>query len=255
MVNPENSILIIDDDPATLNLLTDVFLKEGFQKTMGAVTGKEIRTIIRDKKPAIILLDVNITGEDSLQILREIKMTTPLMPVIMFAEQKETELAERALRFGACSYVIKSVPISDIVRDIKGELDRYLIPEPTGRAHILVIDDDKEIADMVENFLNANGYSCLAAHNAKEALSAIRSQPPDLVFLDIIMPDVDGIELLNRIKQISKKIKVVMMSGVTDEEVCKRAIEIGASGYIAKPFSLQQLKVTTLTALLEKQPP
>lgn len=251
-MNPENSILIIDDDPATLSLFTDVFLKEGFQKTMGAVTGKEIRTIIRDKKPAIILLDVKITGEDSLEILREIKMTTPLMPVIMFAEQTETKLAERALKFGACSYVIRSSPISEIVRDVKKELDRHSIPKSTERVYILVVDDDKEIADMVKNFLKAGGYSCSVAYNAKKALSTIKSHIPDLVFLDIVMPDIDGIELLNQIKQISNNIKVVMMSGVTDEEVCAKAIEEGASGYITKPFSLQQLRVTALTTLLEK---
>lgn len=250
-MKPENSILIIDDDPATLNLFTDVFLKEGFQKTMGAVTGKKIKSIIRDKTPDIILLDVNITGEDSLRILKEIKLTTPLMPVIMFADQKETELAERALRFGACSYVVKSAPISEIVRDIKKELDRYQASKPRQKVKILVVDDDKETADMARDFLKNEGYNCLVTYDSRKALSIIKSQRPDLIFLDIVMPNLDGIELLNKIKHISKKIKVVMMSGVTDEEVCREAIKKGASGYITKPFSLQQLKLTVLTALLE----
>lgn len=250
-MEPENSILIIDDDPATLNLFTDVFLKEGFQKTMGAVTGKEIKNIIREKTPDIILLDVNITGEDSLRILKEIKLTVPLLPVIMFADQKETELAERALRFGACSYVIKSAPISEIVRDIKKELDRYQASKPRQKVKILVVDDDKETADMVKNFLNKEGYNCLTTYDSRKAPGIIESQRPDLIFLDIVMPNLDGIELLNKIKSISKKIKVVMMSGVTDEEICEEAINQGASGYITKPFSLQQLKITVLTTLLE----
>lgn len=251
-MKPENSVLIIDDDPATLRLFTEVFLKEGFGKTMGAVTGRQIKDMIRDKKPDIILLDVNIIGEDSLKILKEIKLSFPLMPVIMFAAQKETELAERALQFGACSYVIKSAPVSEIVGEIKEGLARYSVSKKRKDPVILVVDDDKDSADMVKDFLGAAGYSCLAVYDSRKALEIVKSRAPDLIFLDIVMPGMDGIELLDQIKQIDKEAKVVMMSGVTDEEICGKAIAQGASGYIAKPFSLQQLKVTAMTSLLRE---
>ena len=249
----KKSILIIDDDTETLKLFTEVFLTQGFNKAMGMISGEDIKTIIKEKNPSVILLDVNITGENSLVILKEIKEASPLLPVIMIANQKEKKLAERALEFGACSYIIKSSAISDIVKDVKGRLDNYFGSEEKGKLSILVVDDDKEIAEMARLFLAAGGYNCVVANDARKALSMIRAKSPDLVFSDIVMPEMDGIELLEQIKRISKKIKVVMMSSVTDKEVCQEAIEKGASGYITKPFSVQQLGVTAMTTLLERQ--
>ncbi|NQT89786.1 MAG: response regulator [Candidatus Omnitrophica bacterium] len=247
----ETTILIIDDDPITLNQFTDVFLKKGFDRAMGAITGKEVRTIIADKKPTIVLLDANVKGEDSLKILNEIRIMAPLIPVIMLAEEQDVELAKRALELGACSYVIKTSAIADIVKEVKTEQEKRL-GKPKDETSVMVVDDDKEIADMVNSFLTSEGYSCQSIYESRKAFSIIKAQRPDLIFLDIVMPSMDGIELLDQIKQLSKNIRVVMMSGVTDRDVCMEAITKGASGYITKPFSLQQLRVTVLTTLMEK---
>jgi DNA-binding NtrC family response regulator len=245
------SILIIDDDPSILNLFTEIFLKEGFHRAMGLLSGKESLNIIQEKNPDIILLDVDIKDEDSLDILHNIKMVKKDIPVIMLADKNNKEIAEKALSYGASSYVIKSNPIEEIVGNVRTELDKHLFLKPKeDTAGILIVDDDKEISDMVEHFLKSNKYNCCAVHDAKGAIQAVKSRKPKLVLLDIVMPDIDGIELLQQIKSIDKNIKVIMMSGVADKDVAMGAISKGAAGYITKPFSLQQLKVTVLTTLL-----
>jgi two-component system chemotaxis response regulator CheY len=78
-------------------------------------------------------------------------------------------------------------------------------------------------------------------------LDQVRALKPSVVLLDVVMPDMDGIELLKKIKKLSPQTCVIMLTGVKDESVVREAIESGASDYIVKPFSLDQLKVTILT--------
>jgi two-component system NtrC family response regulator len=247
----EYSILVIDDDPQLLNFFTGAFLKQGFYRAMGVLSGSKTLNIIQEKKPDIVLLDVDIKDEDSLVILHNIKMVMKDLPVVMLADESNKELAEKALGYGASSYIIKSSPAEEIVSNVKAELDKHLFLNPKEEAEILIVDDDKEICDMVEHFLKSNKYRCFSVHAAKGAIQAVKSRKPKLVLLDIVMPEADGIELLQQIKSIDKKIKVIMMSGVADKDVAVGAVLKGAAGYITKPFSLQQLKVTVLTALLE----
>ena len=104
---------------------------------------------------------------------------------------------------------------------------------------------------MVEGFLKPQGYKCISMNDPKKAIAKIKSQSPKLVFLDIVMPGMDGIETLERIKSIDKRIKVIMVTGVSDKDICIDAMKKGASGYITKPFSLQQLQVTLTTTLFK----
>lgn len=245
-----SSILIVDDDPDILNMLVDIFLKEGFYRAMGTLTGRDVKGLIKRKNPDVVLLDVHIKGEDSIKLLKDIKAENNMLPVLMLTDEGDKELAKKALTVGASSYLVKSAVTAETVSNVKKELDRHLTLRVDKKISILIVDDDKISADMVNNFLKAEGYSCSALYNPKKALDFIKANRPKLIFADIVMPGMDGIELLSRVKDIDKDIKVVMMTGVADKNVCTDAILKGASGYITKPFSLQQLRVSVVTALL-----
>jgi len=245
----KTSVLIIDDDLDILNLYSDTFLKEGFYKAMGMPTGEDIASIIEQKKPNIVLLDAKIEGEDSLETLKKIKKADSSVLIIMLADEDNRSVAEQALALGAALYVIKSNPIAEIVKAIKEEAAKPVKAEAAGNVDILVVDDEKEMGEMVVNFLKASGYKAISETDPKKAFSMIKANKPKLIFLDIVMPGIDGIELLQRIKEVDSNIKVIMMSGVSDEDICTTAVEKGASAYITKPFSLQQVKVTLLSAL------
>ncbi|MFC1807528.1 response regulator [Candidatus Omnitrophota bacterium] len=249
----ETSILIIDDDPHTLHHFTDIFLKAGFYKAMGAVTGDDVMEIIKNKKPSVVLLDVDISGENALETLSKIKIMNKLLPVIMLADESSKDLAVRALEKGASSYIVRSAPVANIVNDVRKELDKYLTATAARRKlTLMVIDDDTEVADMISQFLQADGHNCLVVNNPRKAIDIIMAHRPKMIFLDIVMPGMDGIDLLQEIKYVDKNIKVVMISGVADKEICLTAVKKGASGYITKPFSLQQLRATIVTTLFEQ---
>jgi DNA-binding response OmpR family regulator len=108
---------------------------------------------------------------------------------------------------------------------------------------ILVVDDDPYILMSLEFLMKKNGYDVMVARNGKEALELVNKQLPQLVLLDIMMPDVDGYEICRYIKASNalKQTKVVFMSAKTKETDIKKGYDLGASLYVTKPFSTREL--------------
>lgn len=107
---------------------------------------------------------------------------------------------------------------------------------------ILVADDEVNIRSLVSKLLNKD-YIVIEATNGKEAVDIAKEQKPDLILMDLMMPEIDGYTACSIIKadQATQSIPVVMLTGVGHELNKKLAQEIGASGYITKPFHLQDL--------------
>ncbi|HSW34527.1 MAG TPA: sigma-54 dependent transcriptional regulator [Steroidobacteraceae bacterium] len=119
-------------------------------------------------------------------------------------------------------------------------------------ARILVVDDEADIRELVQEILSEEGYTVDVAANAAEARAACTRQAPDLVLLDIWMPDTDGISLLREWQQAqSLAAPVVMMSGHGTVETAVEATRLGAVDYVEKPLSLAKLLRTVRTALEE----
>jgi len=106
---------------------------------------------------------------------------------------------------------------------------------------VLVVDDDKYIRDILEKALVLAGFNVETASDGASALKLCRTFLPHVVLLDVIMPDLSGIETLQRIREMDKDVKVVMVSGMHDLQMAKEAIILGAVDYITKPFDLRDL--------------
>jgi DNA-binding response OmpR family regulator len=110
---------------------------------------------------------------------------------------------------------------------------------------ILIVDDDKNVTFFLEEFLKQKGYAQIQiVATGEEALKAIQEDNIKLVLLDIRLPDIDGVEVLRKIKRINKDISVIMITAFPDEKIAKGAIEEGACDYIVKPFDLAYLKAS-----------
>jgi two-component system chemotaxis response regulator CheY len=126
-------------------------------------------------------------------------------------------------------------------RDLEAFLDRS---GPGGRTEgplVLVVDDDAGLRELIRVSLSLDGYSVREAASADEALAAIEDTAPDLVLLDVVMPGVDGWQMLQRMQERHGSIPVIMFSGKVDEQSAADAEQRGASGFIGKPFDPQQL--------------
>jgi excisionase family DNA binding protein len=116
-----------------------------------------------------------------------------------------------------------------------------------GRRLILIVDDDDRLREFVRVNLEMEGYAVREASNADEGLRALEDEPPDLILLDVMMPQVDGWEMLRRVQERHGvgAIPVIMFSGKVDEQSLKAATSRGAQGFIGKPFNPQHLIEST----------
>jgi len=114
------------------------------------------------------------------------------------------------------------------------------------RARILVVDDDERALHLMEAMLTPRGYQIILAKDGEEAVGITRSQIPDLILLDIMMPVMDGYATLAKIKEdgATANIPVIMVSAVGYELNKKLADQLGAAGYITKPVDLAELQST-----------
>jgi two-component system, OmpR family, response regulator len=110
-----------------------------------------------------------------------------------------------------------------------------------GLARILVIDDEHRILNFVSRGLRGNGYAVDAVSDAAEGLRAVTTGRYDLVILDLLMPEMDGVSVLRRILQLNPAQPVVILSALADPASKVRCLELGAEDYLAKPFSLEEL--------------
>jgi excisionase family DNA binding protein len=108
---------------------------------------------------------------------------------------------------------------------------------------VLIVDDDARLREYVRVNLEMEGYAVREAASAAEGLEALEEEPPDLILLDVMMPQVDGWEMLRRVQERHGigSIPVIMFSGKVDEESAAQAASRGAQGFIGKPFNPQQL--------------
>jgi excisionase family DNA binding protein len=116
-----------------------------------------------------------------------------------------------------------------------------------GRRLILIVDDDDQVREFIRVNLEMEGYVVREAASAEEGLAAIDEQSPDLILLDVMMPQVDGWEMLRRLQKRHgvDAVPVIMFSGKVDESAVKNASSRGAQGFIGKPFNAQQLIEST----------
>ncbi|MEP6909131.1 MAG: response regulator [Actinomycetota bacterium] len=136
----------------------------------------------------------------------------------------------------------------------RGDLDQFLERggsasprRAEGRRLILIVDDDERLREFVRVNLEMEGYSVREAASAEEGLKALEEEPPDLILLDVMMPQVDGWEMLRRVQERHGvgAIPVIMFSGKVDEQSVTTAAARGAQGFLGKPFNPQDLIEST----------
>ena len=121
------------------------------------------------------------------------------------------------------------------------------------RPSVLIVEDEREIAELIQFNLQRAGFDATAVNRGKAALEAIRKSPPDAVLLDLMLPDLDGLEICKRIRAADgdRRIGIVMVTAKGDEADVVTGIELGADDYISKPFSPRVL-VARVKAVLRR---
>ena len=227
---------------------------------VAATTGEKALEIAFRNPPDLILLDVKMPIMDGYQVLRHLKMNTSTadIPVIFVTALTDPSDEEKGLKLGVSDYITK--PINPDLLKLRIltqlELSRYrrkptrsinaLNEKPT----LLVVDDIPEnIHQLIYAFHDK--YQIIAANNGLKALELLRGRTPDLVLLDIVMPEMDGYEVCRRMKATPEgnRIPVIFLSTIDSTVDKVRGFSIGAADYITKPFDIDEIRARIHTHL------
>ena len=120
---------------------------------------------------------------------------------------------------------------------------------------ILAVDDEPDVLKLVEMALKVEGYKVIKATNGKEALELANKEKPDAILLDIMMPEMDGMEVFKRLKEKDEtsQIPIIMVTGVSDRKSIKKLLDKGVNYYIIQPFDFTDLASKIGIAIKESE--
>ena len=126
-----------------------------------------------------------------------------------------------------------------------------MIETPAGATKVLVVDDEPSITDLVSMALRWEQFDVRVAGNGREALEAVESFSPDLAVLDIIMPDIDGFDVAQRLRNQGVKLPILFLTAREATEDKVRGLSLGGDDYMTKPFSIEEL-VARIRSILRR---
>ncbi|MFI5252321.1 MAG: response regulator [Bacteroidota bacterium] len=225
-------VLIIEDNPFAAQLL-QTYLQEAGYRTEVATNGLEGLEKAKQFIPSIITLDVFMPLKDGWQVLKELKLHPVCrhIPIIIISISDEKKLG---FGMGAVDYFVKPVNREDLLN----ALSRLPIRASGLRRHpkVLVIDDDKTAIDLIEVILEAEGYDVIKTMNGKEGVRAAALESPDLIILDLIMPDVSGFNVAYQLKQQqeTKDTPVIVLTSMEVDDETREKMHGFISGIMSK---------------------
>jgi PAS domain S-box-containing protein len=210
-------ILIVDEEPEARELLLSWLEPEGYELAT-AISPQEVLAKAIGLRPDAITLSVLGPGRGGWDMLYELKRSpaTALIPVIVVSVVDEPQIG---LALGAAEYLVKPVQKEELLKAIR----RHIGPGSHGLGNVLVVDDEAGTRELVKEMLESDGYVAALAGNGKEALQVLARVPIAAVVLDLIMPEMNGFELLFRMKENSdwRGIPVFVLTAkeLTDSEI------------------------------------
>ncbi len=116
-------------------------------------------------------------------------------------------------------------------------------------SRVLVVEDSDSACDLIRDFLESKGYDVFLSRTGEDALAKVRELKPDVMLLEIVLPGIDGMEVLRRVRQFDEEIGIIMVTGVTDEGVGRDALKKGADNYLTKSINFDYLEMCLLVDL------
>ncbi len=244
-------ILVIDDDRMNCHLLHAVLTRHGYE-VHTATSGLEGLNLFRQHAPRVTILDLRMPGMDGLTTLKEIRAIDPHAPVIILGGGA-TEIQEnqaRALR--VTDFVRKGLSLDVLVEGVNRVVQQPARKqEGTGGPSagavadtgdtVLVVDDEQLVRDLLVQFLSLRGYRALGVKEGPEAISMVEQTSPDLILLDLMLPGMNGVEVLRRLRDKHFSGAIIIVTGSYDEELLQDAWSLHPQEVITKPIDLDKL--------------
>jgi len=226
--------LVVDDEAVIRDFLSRFLSLNGIEVTAAADGVKAVELTGKEEFD-ITFLDVRMPKMDGLETLRALKKIRPQGNYVMMTGYAVDDLLEKAEKEGAVSSLKKPFDISRIEATIKDYTQKK------SAINILVIDDEQVILDYFKRLLKDDLYNVTTAKTDSEALAIIKQKDFDLVFLDIILGDIDGIGLYLKIRKERPNLNVILITGYPDKVKEASDLLIDIKGCLFKPLEIDKI--------------
>lgn len=259
---PVPQLLIVEDEVDLANLTKELLVQRGYPESAIVIqaTGESAIDYVQSQRVDIALVDIKL-GESGfgqrvylsgLHVMRAIRDTSPKAKVFITSGFVTYQMVHQAIFEMGASYCLRKPYKRDdllqvtqwAIDSLSGHANVLSTPAPTGEpvaGRILVVDDDRDVAQSLMDVLTEHGYDVEAAFCGLEALQKISEASFDAVILDIYMADLDGLEVLKRMRQRGDSSKVLILTALHDETIADRAMALGADDFLTKPYDAFQV--------------
>jgi diguanylate cyclase (GGDEF)-like protein len=252
---PAVRLLIVDGVADNREALALQFAERGFD-IVEADCGAQALRLVEEQTLDVVLLDVAMPDMNGAAILRRIreKFSASLLPVIIITPDSQADRVIDAMKAGANDYVMKPVDFSTALARVNNQASRRRAELELGRinaaaaldekdfpaAKLLIVDDIADNRAVLARRFVRRGFEIVEADCGKEALRLVREQQFDVVLLDVMMPDIDGMAVLRQIRTTcsASQLPVIMVTAKTQSEDIVEALKNGANDYVTKPVDL-----------------
>jgi len=225
-------ILVVDDDIGTAETLGDILEASGYEVELAA-GGPEALARFAAKPFDVVFLDIKMPGMDGVEVFRRMKRLGEV-PAVMMTAYALPDLIAQAVREGVVAVLAKPLPVERVLH--------FLASLTPGRP-ILIVEDDASLAESLQDLLRSHGHTVSWVATGSEALAAVRREQPDVVLLDIKLPNGNGYEVLQAIRTEFPATAIIMMTGYGQElkALVDKSLAAGALECLSKPFDIAQV--------------
>ena len=190
---------------------------------------------VKEKSFDVILMDIKMPAMNGVETFKQIKKISPKTAVIMVTAYSLENLIKEALAEGAFGVLHKPLDIDKLIEQIELAKERGML--------ILVTDDDPNTRETFKDVLEAKGYTVSTAATGEEAIEQSRERPDDILFIDMKLPALNGLETYLAIKEINPRAIAVIITGYYEgmKDLVDKALEKGAYTYLTKPLDMNKV--------------
>ena len=242
------TVLICDDEADITHLIRIYLEKEGF-RCVETYSGQEAIEMAKRDKPDVIALDILMPEMDGFETARILKSApeTRDIPIVFVTVQKDEK--GMGLSFTFSDWITKPIDEKRLIQSIKKAAG-----EKTGNeATILIVDDDVDLVRVLKKTVETEGLKTETAYGGKEAIEKIKISRPDLIILDVMMPDIDGFEVVNSLKESrwTRDIPIIILTARDLSLEDKEALRTGVTKFLMKSYTSEKELLGNITGLLK----
>jgi len=260
MSREDKRTILVADDVKLFQLFVKQTLNSPEYDLIFVEKGKDALDTIMKKDVDLLILDVELPDMTGLEVLRNIRKLIQDMqsvvqlkelPVIMVTAYPKEEIRREAEILGVAGFFEKPVNRKEfrrLVRDIL--FGDYRVSRK--RKLILCVDSEPRVQKFYQGVLAGKYWDVVTSSDGIEALEAVEFKNPDLIITELNLPQMDGVEFLQTLKETGKDIPVIVVSSLSESEGMEKVKELGVKKYLTKPFQLEELRKSIEEVLSKK---